>query len=218
MPQRKKDSSVRARTNKASTRATLRRVEADESPAAALEEMTVAQLRDAVDAANASRPADQQIPRRGRKAELIAALTAHQSPVPSLPEHPGRYDETTGTVRPSDWHDQTVSWWNDVWRSPMAMEWDDSDVHNLHVLALLYDDIWTARGSKARREALTEYRQQRADLGLSPYARRRLEWTIETAEDAKARGEKRRTSGRVPVEQPKKGDQADPRAHLVAVQ
>src|SRR5690606_8458834 len=109
---------------------------------------------------------------------------------------------------------------NDVWTSPMASEWDDSDVHNVVVVALLYDDIWSATTPKARKDALAEYRLQRADLGLSPYSRRRLEWTIETAAEAKSRGERRR-SGAAPGQPPTGGQPAtpqdDPRAILSAV-
>lgn len=218
MPQRKKDPSVRNRRNKAATKATLRRVPADATPTESYAEMTVADLQSAIDQLNTSRPADQQLPRRGRKAELVEVLTAAARNIPDLPAHPPRYDDE-GNQFPLDWHAQTVSWWNDVWTSPMAEEWDDSDLHNVFVVALLYDDIWTATTPKQRKEALAEYRLQRSDLGLSPYSRRRLEWTIETAAEAKERGEKRRTNGRVPPPAPAKGEapKADPRAHLAAV-
>lgn len=219
MPQRKKDSSVRARRNKAATKATLRRVDAEQTNAESYSEMTVAQLREAIDVVNAGRPADAQLPKRGAKAELVGLLVAAERQIPDLPPHPPKYvgegeDSYEVTV---DWHLQTEAWWNDVWTSPMAAEWDDSDRHNLFTLALLYDDIWCAITARERKEALAEYRLQRADLGLSPYSRRRLEWTIETAEDAKARGEKRRGNGSTPATPQQKKNRPDPRAHLAAV-
>lgn len=223
MPAKKKDVSARARRNKAPSRATLTR------PALRsvedFSDLTVAQLRARIDQVNQTRPADHQLQKRGTKAELIERLVAAESPVPPLPAHPPRVTEDGGAI-PVDWHSQTVAWWNDVWTSPMAAEWDDSDVHNVVVVALLYDDIWTASTAKGRKDALAEYRLQRADLGLSPYSRRRLEWTIETAAEAKDRGTRRRSgqggaagaasgSGQGGGQRP--GGRVDPRAVLTAV-
>lgn len=206
MPARKKHPTTRARRNKVSTQATLTRPVIETPSTEALHAMTVAQLRAAIDELNTSRPADQQISKRGAKALLVEAIAAAARPVPAMPD------------RDRPWHVQTVAWWNDVWTSPMADEWDDSDLHNVFVVALLYDDIWTAESPKQRKDAMAEYRLQRADLGLSPYSRRRLEWTIETAAEAKERGQKRRGNGSTPAPAPKPGDQPkpDPRLHLVS--
>lgn len=219
MPARKKDSSTRARRNKASSQATLRRVADDlDTTAEEFATMTVAQLREAIDVVNLSRPADQQLSKRGAKTGLIDTLVAATSRVPEMPKHPPRYDGE-GYAIPADWHPQTEAWWHDVWTSPMASEWDDSDLHNVFVVALLYDDIWTATTPRERKDALSEYRLQRADLGLSPYSRRRLEWTIETADEAKDRGARRRAGAGQPTPSPsrKRDRAADPRAVLSAV-
>lgn len=221
MPARKKDPSTRARRNKASTSATLvRAVPDDTTSSEALSAMTVAQLRAAIKLRNESRPEDAQLPATGGKAALVAALAAADSPdVPALPKHPTRYYETADGERVAEdveWHDQTRAWWADVWASPMADEWDRSDVHNVMVVALLYNDIWDAETPKERKDAMAEYRLQRADLGLSPYARRRLEWTIETAEEAKDRGTKRRAAS-TPKAPADKGKRPDPRAGLASV-
>ena len=214
MPARKKDPSARARANKAASAATLERRtlrSVDE-----LTDLTVAQLRSKIDEINASRPADQQVETKGRKAELAERIIAAESDVPPMPTHPPIWDEDAGEI-PTDWHDQTVAWWNDVWTSPMESAWDASDVHNVYVVALLYDDIWTARSPKERKEALGEYRLQRADLGLSPYSRRRLEWTIEGAREAQERGDKRRQSKAQPSGPSTAGTGADPRHGLTSV-
>lgn len=91
------------------------------------------------------------------------------------------------------WHEATRAWWEDVWSSPMAPEWDESDRHNVALCALLYDDIWTAETAAARSKTAGEFRLQRQSLGLSPYDRRRLEWTIESAVEATERGRGRRS-------------------------
>lgn len=225
MPAKKKDVSARARRNQAPTKATLQRptLRSVED----FTDLTVAQLRARITEVNTGRPADQQIQKRGSKAELVERLVAAESPVPPLPAHPPRYTDEGGKI-PIEWDAQTVAWWNDVWTSPMAAEWDPSDVHNVLVVALLYDDIWSASTPKGRKDALAEYRLQRADLGLSPYSRRRLEWTIETAAEAVDRGTRRRSggdqsTGGSPAQQAaaagrrEGGKRPDPRAVLTAV-
>lgn len=116
--------------------------------------------------------------------------------------------------RPGGWTDLTREWWESVWSSPMAAQWDDSDVHNVLIAAAVYDDMWTAETAKERKDAAAEYRLQRVDLGLSPYSRRRLEWTTETAEQAKDRGRQRRERT---VKPPATSLADDPRSALRAV-
>lgn len=138
---------------------------------------------------------------RANKAATRATLVRQSdAEVPDLPD------------REAGWHELTRAWWADVWSSPMSSEWDESDVHNVLIAAAVYDDMWRAETAKERKDAAAEYRLQRVDLGLSPYSRRRLEWTIETAEESKDRGRQRRA--RQTVTAPP-GD--DPRAALRAV-
>lgn len=211
MPRRKKDPSTRARRNKASTSATLMRVSEPTTNQDAYSKLTVAQLKSEIDRRNADgRPDEQMLSKRGTKTSLVAALVVDDSPVPAMPQ------------RPQGWHVKTVEWWEDVWSSPMSPEWDDSDIHNLYLLAMLYDDMWCADTAKARKEAASEFRLQRADLGLSPYSRRRLEWTIESASEAKDRGDQRRSRRSTPDQGassagPATKTAADPRSVLAAV-
>jgi hypothetical protein len=151
MPQPKKDPSVRARSNRASTAATL-----------------------------------SSAPR---------SVTA-----PTLP-----------AIR--DWDQVTLDWWADLWAAPMSAEYHESDRHALFMLAALVDDFWTT-DTPGRRKALSEeIRLSRQAFGLTPYDRRRLEWTIESAEESKDRGTQRRA--RQGAAQPKPAD--DPRSALRAV-
>jgi hypothetical protein len=151
MPQPKKDSSVRARANRASTAATL--------------------------------------PASGGTAAA-----------PALPTN-------------RDWDPITLDWWADLWAAPMSHEYHSSDRHALFMLAALMDDFWTT-DTPGRRKALSEeIRLSRQAFGLTPYDRRRLEWTIESTEEAKDRGNTRRA--RQGAAQPRPG--ADPRTALHAV-
>lgn len=153
MPQQKKDPSIRARSNKASTASTL-----------------------------------------STGGHVIAPV------LPDLVDDEGM---------PRQWRPATLEWWADLWASPMASEYHASDRHALFILASLVDQFWTSPDSKLA----AEIRLQRQAFGLTPYDRRRLEWTIETAEESKDRGTARRQ--RQGASQPRAG--SDPRSALHAV-
>lgn len=135
---------------------------------------------------------------RANKASTAATLTdEHEVECPSLPGN-------------REWHPQTVEWWQDLWSAPMAAEYHSSDRHALFLLAVLMDEFWTdPTTSKA-----AEIRLQRQAFGLTPYDRRRLEWTIETAEESKDRGRRRQRERTQDAPPPRQGD---PRAGLYAV-
>jgi hypothetical protein len=154
------------------------------------------------------------------------ALTGQEGAMPATPKHPSvrarRNKVSTAATLvaapagqdipdlPDDreWHPQTVLWWVDVWRSPMAAEFDSSDVHGLLILAVLVDGFWL----KPHWTAAAEIRLQGQRFGLSPIDRRRLQWEIEKVDEAQDRGQRRRGAA------PKKQDaSADPRSVLRAV-
>lgn len=147
-------------------------------------------------------PKDPALRARRNKSTTRATLTRnHMVETPELPE------------RDAGWHSMTRQWWADVWASPMSPEWDESDVHNVYLLALIYDDTWTAETAGERQKAAAEYRQQRKDLGLTPLDRRRLEWQIEQADEARDKGRQRREK----AEPSQSSDRGDTRAVLHAV-
>lgn len=157
---------------------------------------------------------------RRNKASSAATLTRPtKAKIPALPDAPPlvEYDEDkTRHAHEVDWHSMVKQWWTDVWSAPMSSEWDASDVHNLYICLLLQQDMWMASSPKDRRDAAAEYRLQRKDLGLTPFDRRRLEWTIEQAEDAKDRGQQRRAR-KAPAPTPAKPKAHDPRGGLSIV-
>lgn len=141
--------------------------------------------------------------RRNKAATAATLQRPKRAKVPPLPD------------REPGWHPMTAEWWRDVWSSPMSPEWDDSDIHNVYICAAIYDDIWRAESSAGRKEAASEYRLQRKDLGLTPFDRRRLEWTIEQADEAQDRGRQRRARS---TQKPQPASAAaDPRSVLTAV-
>ena len=198
MPAAKKHASTRARRNKAATAATLTPVLVED-----YESWTLAELRTEVDRRNED---GAELPRTGGKAVLAKALQDDDLQVPELPE------------RVAGWHEQTRRWWEDAWSSPMSQEWHSTtDVHNMYVAAMHYDDMWNAESAVDRQKATGLFLKLESVLGLTPYDRRRLEWQIETAEDAKARGRQRRSGMPANGSKPKGSKRPDPRGlHAVS--
>lgn len=146
-------------------------------------------------------PKDQSVRARRNKSSTRAVLSPdHDVVAPPLPD---------GIA----WHALTVRWWEDIWSSPMAPEYTDSDINGLFRVAMLYNDFWTADAPKARAEAQVRLEKADTDYGTNPLARRRLEWQIEATEDSKAKGKRRRT-GEAPPAPADDGDD-DPRLTLV---
>ena len=106
-----------------------------------------------------------------------------------------------------EWHPLTVAEWNRIWGSPMATEWDRrGDLGATYVYITLFDRFWETPTPTLP----AEIRQQQDKLGITPVARRRLEWTIERVEEAKAEGRRRAAS-------PPPRGKADPRRALAVV-
>lgn len=118
---------------------------------------------------------------RGNRASTAAVLAASDRPAPGLPSD-------------VEWHGAVLDWWRDLWAAPMSGEYHESDVHQLLLLADLYQAYYTVPAEKitSKINLAGEIRLQRQAFGLTPYDRRRLEWQIETSETAKERGQQRR--------------------------
>lgn len=144
---------------------------------------------------------------RRNRASTAATLQPTTLDVGAVPELPERAD---------GWHPLTRQWWVDVWTSPMSVEWHPAtDLHNVFAAAMHYDDMWRAESATDRQKADAAFQKREAALGLTPYDRRRLEWTIATAEDAKERGARRRQSASTAAPAPT--GKPDPRAALSVV-
>ncbi len=156
---------------------------------------------------------------RARKNRVTTAAVLHAPApedvmVPPLPDRPQDWHHPLLNRPPLEWHPLTRAWWADLWASPMAAEYDATDVHGLRQLAVLVDDFWRAETPRDRQAASAEIRLQGLRFGLSPIDRRRLQWDIERSEEAQARG-RRRQAARPPQEDPAGPTPAkDPRSIL----
>ncbi len=140
--------------------------------------------------------------RRNRTTTKATLVADHDLEAPDLP------------TREAGWDAQTAAWWADVWASPMAPEYDESDRHGLYALAALVDDFWTAESARDRTALAAEIRLQRQCFGLTPIDRRRLQWEIERTDEAQAKGQQRRAQA-TPSKAPTKAK--DPRSVLRSV-
>lgn len=142
---------------------------------------------------------------RMNKSSTRAVLTEppEDAEIPSLPV---RLDCEN---KPIPYEKATEDWWDAIWLSPMRSEFHKSDVHGLYRLADLVDAYWGGRGDRIKLAA--EIRLTQKDFGLTPMDRRRLEWTIESAEKAKDSGDQRRE-----YRQREPKEVGDPRLSLVS--
>lgn len=131
-------------------------------------------------------PTPKRNPARRNKSATRATLTRdHNIEAPPLPEYGEEGEEDKGS-----WHPLTVQWWLDIWASPMAPEFEKSDIHGLYILAALIDTFWHKPG----KDTAAEIRLQRVAFGLTPIDRRRLQWEIERTDEAQDKGARRRAS------------------------
>ncbi len=146
--------------------------------------------------------------RARRNKTSTAATLAKPATARVVPPLPPIVDPETGDMR--TWLPMTESWWADVWASPMAPEYDDSDIHGLYVLAALVNGYWMNPSTALA----AEIRLQRQCFGLTPMDRRRLQWEIERTDEAQDKGSRRRATAR-PAPPP--AGKSDPRAFLKAI-
>lgn len=79
-------------------------------------------------------------------------------------------------------------WWKDVWSSPMHYEFVRGDLPALFRLVLMVDRFWKTQSLTVAKEI----RMLEREFGLTPLSRRRLEWNMAQAEEAKDRHEQKR--------------------------
>lgn len=129
-------------------------------------------------------PKPQELRQRRNQRSTRALLPAENSPIenrPRLPTHPDG----------DKWHPMTKRWWADVWDSPIRYELIRADLGGLFRLVSLVDRFWKT----ASLAVATEIRLLEREYGLTPMARRRLEWSVAQAEDAKDKLQTRRARG-----------------------
>jgi hypothetical protein len=82
-----------------------------------------------------------------------------------------------------EWHPMARRFWEVIWDSPMVSEFVRADEPALFRLVHLVDQFW----KRGQLQVATEIRMLEREFGLTPLSRRRLEWTVVQAEEAKER-------------------------------
>lgn len=126
-------------------------------------------------------PKDPAIRQRRNKSSTRAILPAENAvttKTPDLPKLPGR----------KKWHPMAQDYWKAIWSSPMSHEFLHADLFALVRLVMLVNRFFM-RGSL---DVAREIRMMEQQFGLTPFSRRRLEWTVAQAEEAKDQHEQKR--------------------------
>lgn len=183
-----KPSGTRARGNKSATKATLKPVENPEippmpNPAHWLQTM------------DESQPDPDEFDEDGKRRRGRPRSTAPMPP-PARPE----------------WNPAVEAWWDDIWSSPMSQEFHASDVHGLYLACFyLHQTLSPWVKMSDRLAAAGKYEAAVKNFGLNPMSRRSLQWEIEKAEEARDRGERRRSAKKVPGAKNSTASGFDPR-------
>ena len=79
-----------------------------------------------------------------------------------------------------EWLTETLDWWDTIWASPMATVFEEADIDGLVRLARMKDA--DTRGELAT-TALGQITALEDRFGLSPKARRQLQWEIAASDN-----------------------------------
>lgn len=126
-------------------------------------------------------PKPEHLRQRRNKSASKALLPAEAEPIVDKPRLP--------TCPNGDgWHNMAKRWWADVWSSPMRYEFLGGDLPALFRLVALVDKFWRSGSLNYAKEI----RLLEREFGLTPLARRRLEWQVAQTEEAKDKHNMRR--------------------------
>ena len=127
-------------------------------------------------------PKDPNLRQRRNRSSTRAMLPAesgHRKYRPRLPLLP----------KGEKWQPMAIMFWDEVWSSPMSYMFLEADLPALFRLLFLVNRFCDG-GSL---EVAKEIRMLEREFGLTPLSRRRLEWTVAQAEEARDRHEQKRS-------------------------
>lgn len=107
-----------------------------------------------------------------------------------------------------------VELWDRLWRTPQAELWEASASYGRMLAQFVR---WNVKGEQGDIEAAREARIRGKEFGLTPLTLMGLKAEIERADEAEAKGNRRRASGAAQVATPSATSAVDPRAGLYVV-
>ena len=88
----------------------------------------------------------------------------------------------------AEWAPAVVDWWNDIWTSPMASEFVDSDIHGLYMACYyMHESLNPFYRLSDRLAASKMFEQTVKNYGLTPSARETLRWQVAQGTAAQTR-------------------------------
>lgn len=142
----------------------------------------------------APKPAHMRQNRSKKSTKAVLVPVEMGAQIPDMPNPDGR-----------EFHALAIKWWDNVWTSPMANEYLETDVDGLGRVALLVDEYYKKPTGRQGRDLMGEIRLQEARFGLSPIDRSRLQWEVQKGEEAQKKRQPQRAA---------KSSGKDPRAAL----
>jgi hypothetical protein len=140
---------------------------------------------------------------RRNKSASSTELTVRTGPV-TIPDLPPCFtvvkteDENGKKVKTrvqDEWHPQAVKVWEEVWASEMSQEFLASDVGEMERLVALVHRFWVTseEGSNTGLALMSaEIKALRKQYGLTPMARRSLDWTLAQTEESRSNVQRHR--------------------------
>lgn len=135
-------------------------------------------------------PKNATIRQRSNKSTSRAILPAETNPIEDKPRLPGNGE---------GFHPMARQWWADIWKSPQRHEYLRADLPALFRLVKLVDVFWKTGDLSVA----TEIRLLEREFGLTPLARRRLEWQVIQTEEALDKREIKRSRRAKIVDDPR---------------
>lgn len=87
-----------------------------------------------------------------------------------------------------DWAQPVKDWWVDIWSSPMANEFVDSDIHGLYLACYYFNESLNAFYKPGDRIAWAkQFENSIKNYGLTPSARESLRWQVAQGTAAQSR-------------------------------
>lgn len=116
-----------------------------------------------------------------RKPTKLLEAPTEAIEVPELPD-------ATEWTKSGAWVKPVIAWWRDVWHSPMAPEFAESDQHGLFMAAMYLQESLNPFNDPTERLKLAQsWERALKAFGLTPNARENLKWSISQAEQAEHR-------------------------------
>lgn len=134
------------------------------------------------------------VARRNKPAAKTVLKKQARPKVPALPTGPR-------------WYGQVREWWKRAWSSPMAKMWADSDRDAMFLAARLQQQFWDPETTAStRNQTAAQIRAIFDQCGLTPMARNRLGWELESPDESTSS-----TPAKAPAKKVPESTAGDPR-------